>query len=86
MTRNAVNRAIETFTDKYPQYRDCVFLNADSRMVTFKTNLYYEVMVFPPFTPKQKVTGWLGVCRKVDLNMQNKRFDREVLEKQQTLL
>ena len=81
-----MTRQVGLFTEKYPEYRDSVFISAEGRMVTFKTSLYHEVRVFAPYSTSAQVRGWLGTCRKVDLNLQKKRHEYEATRDQGKLL
>lgn len=73
MRRNAINRGIENFLIKFPEYKDRIHFLSGSFEVTFSGFLYSEANLFKPFTPRAKVFGWLGRCRASDKKLLEKR-------------
>jgi hypothetical protein len=86
MKRNALNRAVEVFIIKYPEYADRVRMHGEGFSITFVGYLYKETASFRPYTPRDKVSNWLGRCRLTDKKLLDKRDAYEAGQMQDKLL
>ena len=86
MRRNALDRAVESFIAKYPEYKDAIRLIKWTGTVSFNGKLYRELANFKEYTPTREVTNWLGRCRLTDIKLMQVRDAREAQEKQGKLL
>lgn len=84
--RTALNRAIEEFVSKHPEYGGAITLDAISRVIYFRYESYSVSKGFLPNTPRQEVYYWLrGCARDIDA-MKQVREAKEIAERQDTLL